>query len=177
MTGHRGIGGAPRRYQRGISVVDGSAGRGTVAGMGIGVLGPLALDRGEGVSPRDRVVLEALVVRAGTVVDKEVLADALWGDTPPASWVKVVHGCVARLRRVLGSAAVETTPYGYRLLVHDDELDVRRFEALVGRAREQLDAGDADRGSYLAGEALALWRGPAYPDLVEWEPARNESDR
>src|SRR4051812_15952517 len=145
--------------------------------MGIGVLGPLAVDPGEAVSPRDRVVLEALVVRAGTVVDKEVLADALWGDTPPASWVKVVHGCVARLRRVLGPAAVETTPYGYRLLVHDDELDVRRFEALIARAREHLDAGDADRGSYLAGEALALWRGPAYPDLVEWEPARNESDR
>jgi DNA-binding SARP family transcriptional activator len=73
--------------------------------MGIGVLGPLAVDRGEGVSPRDRVVPEALVVRVGTVVDKEVLADALWGDTPPASWA-VVHGCVARLRRVLGPATV-----------------------------------------------------------------------
>jgi DNA-binding SARP family transcriptional activator/energy-coupling factor transporter ATP-binding protein EcfA2 len=145
--------------------------------MGIAVLGPLAVDRGERVPPRDRVVLEVLVVRAGNVVDKEALADALWGEAPPASWAKVVHGCVARLRRVLGPAAVETTPYGYRLIVHDDELDVRQFETLLGRARKQLDSGDADRASYLLGEAIALWRGPAYPDLTEWEPGRNESGR
>jgi len=38
------------------------------------------------------VVLEALVVRADEVVDKQVLADALWGEALPASWPKMVQG-------------------------------------------------------------------------------------
>ena len=89
--------------------------------MGIAVLGPLEVDgQANGLSPRDRVVLSALVVRADDPSSTDALADVLWGDDPPASWAKVVHGCIARLRKRLGAAAIESGAGGYRLAVHDD---------------------------------------------------------
>ena len=141
------------------------------------MLGPLVIDTIDGLGPRDRVVLETLVVRGETTVPKELLADALYGEAPPQTWPKVVQGSVARLRKALGAAAIETSPYGYRLIVHDDELDSRIFERLVGRARGHLAAGDPDRAAYVVAEALELWRGRALPDLDEWEPGRIEAER
>jgi DNA-binding SARP family transcriptional activator len=145
--------------------------------MGIAVLGPLQVD-GEtnGLSPRDRVVLSALVVRGRDPSSTEALADVLWGDHPPASWAKVVHGCVARLRKRLGAAAIESGAAGYRLKVVETEVDSRRFEWLHGRAREAL-ATDPERASYLVREALDLWRGQALSDLADWEPGRVEAAR
>ena len=104
----------------------------------IAVLGPLALSDGDGgasvpLGPRDRVVLSALAMRPQEVISAERLADALWGDRPPASWNKIVPGCVFRLRQALGPAAIETTPHGYRLTVAADLIDARRFERLVAR--------------------------------------------
>ncbi len=76
-------------------------------------------------------MLAALAIRPGEVVSAERLADALWGEHPPASWHKVVPGCILRLRRALGTDAIETTPYGYRLAVAADQVDVQRFERLL----------------------------------------------
>ena len=146
--------------------------------MGIAVLGPLQVDgHVNGLSPRDRVVLSALVVRAGDVVTTDALADALWGDELPTSWAKVLQGCVVRLRKQLGSAAIESVPNGYRLSLTEEELDHLLFERLLERARESLAAGDPARASYLAQDALQLWRGPALPDLEEWGPGRVETTR
>ncbi|MGZ6764698.1 MAG: nSTAND1 domain-containing NTPase [Nocardioidaceae bacterium] len=146
--------------------------------MGIAVLGPLRVEgSANGLGPRDRVVLSALVVRAGTPVTQDALADALWGDEVPATWTKVVQGCIVRLRKVLGPAAIESGAAGYRLTLSDDELDHRLFERLLERGREALAAGDPARSSYLAQEALDLWRGPALGDLDEWEPGRVEAGR
>ena len=150
----------------------------TVETVGVGVLGPLQVDGQEnGLSPRDRVVLSALVVRAGDPLSTEAVADALWGDTPPATWTKVVQGSVVRLRKRLGVAAIESLPSGYRLSLNDDELDHRRFERLHERAREALAGGDPARASYLAREALSLWRGGALADVEDWEPGRAEAGR
>ncbi len=145
--------------------------------MGIHVLGPLALDGTNGLGFRDRVVLEALVVCSDAPVVKDVLAEALYGDTPPPSWPKVVQGSVARLRKILGASAIETTPYGYQLRIHEEELDTLLFQRLLHRAREQLLDHEPDRASFLLAEALALWRGRALPDLDEWEPGRTEAAR
>lgn len=146
--------------------------------MGIAVLGPLEVDgHPNGLGPRDRVVLSALVVRACDPVSTEGLADALWGDRLPASWSKVVQGCVVRLRKRLGSAAIESGSFGYRLALSDDELDLRLFERALERAREAQAGGDSARASYVAQEALELWRGRALEDLDEWEPGRVEAQR
>src|SRR6476659_9016272 len=111
--------------------------------MGIAVLGPLQVEgSANGLGPRDRVVLSALVVRAGAPITRDALADALWGDQVPETWPKVVQGCIVRLRKALGPAAIESGPSGYRLTLGEDELDHRTFERLLERARESLAAGD-----------------------------------
>ena len=146
--------------------------------MGIAVLGPIQVDgHVNGLTPRDRVVLSALVVNAREPMSTEVLADALWGDALPASWAKVVYGCVWRLRKVLGAAAIDKVPSGYRLTLGDDELDHRLFERLLERGREALAGDDPARSSYLLEEGLGLWRGMALADLEEWEPGRVEAAR
>ena len=97
--------------------------------MGVAVLGPVEIDgQSNGLAPRDRVVLSALVVRGGEPLSTEALADALWGEDLPASWAKVVHGCIARLRKRLGAAAIESGAAGYSLALTEWELDCRRFE-------------------------------------------------
>ena len=175
---HRsGIAAPPERYPRGNSVIDARATGVDSRGVVIAVLGPITIDGEDGRGARDRVVLQALVVKAGEVVDKQVLADALWGDSLPASWSKMVQGCIVRLRRQLPPGTIETTPYGYRLVVHEDELDTRLFERLLGRARDHLRDDDPDRAAFVVGEALSLWRGRPLPDLDEWEPGRAEAAR
>jgi WD40 repeat protein/DNA-binding SARP family transcriptional activator len=145
---------------------------------GIGVLGPLTVNgAAAGLAPRDRVVLAALALRPGKVVSAERLADALWGERPPPSWSKVVPGCVMRLRRILGTEAIETLPHGYRLVMAGDATDARRFERLVGRSRELLTLGEPDRAAHLLGEALGLWRGQALIDLERCEAGRLEAAR
>ncbi|CAN7186826.1 nSTAND1 domain-containing NTPase [Knoellia sp. LjRoot47] len=146
--------------------------------MGVGVLGPLEVDgRTDGLSPRDRVVLSALVVARGDPVRSDTLADALWGEHPPPTSVKVVQGCIVRLRKVLGPAAIDSGTSGYRLTLTSDEVDHSRFEHLLASGREALDGDDPARASYLVGEALDLWRGRALGDVEEWEPGRVEAAR
>jgi WD40 repeat protein/DNA-binding SARP family transcriptional activator len=146
--------------------------------VGIAVLGPLRVD-GDGTSlgPRDRVVLETLAVRRGDVVSAEHLADALWADRAPATWPKVIQGCVVRLRKVLGAEAIETSPQGYRLVLPADDIDAGRFERLVRRSEELLVLGEHERAAYVSAEALALWRGRPFGELDGWEAGRIEARR
>jgi DNA-binding SARP family transcriptional activator len=149
--------------------------------VGIAVLGPLTIegDRGEphAVGPRDRVVLLALVARPGEVVSAAALSDALWGDNVPPSATKIVQGCVMRLRKLLGANAIETSPAGYRLAVPTDEIDARRFERAVDRARGLLAADDHERSALVLADALTLWRGEPLSELDGWDPARIEAAR
>ena len=145
--------------------------------MGIAVLGPLAVEGAERIGRRDRVVLAALAARAGEVVGADQLADALWGERPPASWGKVVQGCVMRLRKILGAQAIETGPTGYRLVLPPDDVDARRFEGLVERARELLTFREPERAGFVVGEALALWRGAPLLELDGWDAGRIEAAR
>ncbi len=145
--------------------------------MDVAVLGPLLVAGAPNLSPRDRVVLAALAVRAGHPVRSDELIDVLWGDTPPASARKILQGCVVRLRKVLGPDAIETSAHGYRLTLTPDQLDSHRFERLVVRGRELLTLGQADRAAYQLTQALSLWNGDAFADLEEWQPARREAGR
>ena len=61
--------------------------------MVIKVLGPLETGS-EALSPRERAILSALVVRLGTAVGPGELADAVWGDEPPATWEQQIRNSV-----------------------------------------------------------------------------------
>jgi DNA-binding SARP family transcriptional activator/WD40 repeat protein len=173
-----GTGTAPTGYQPGIGGVDAVSEGGHIRRVRVAVLGPLEVDEGRILlAPRDQVVLEALAARPGETVRAEALAQALWGERLPASWPKVVQGCVSRLRKALGAGAIVTSGAGYRLALHRDDVDHLRFEDLLLRASELLATGEADRARYASGEALHLWRGDPLDRLSEWEVGRVESER
>jgi WD40 repeat protein/DNA-binding SARP family transcriptional activator len=139
--------------------------------MLIGVLGPLEIrGRPARLTPRDRVVVEALASRHGQVVAPDALAEALWGSQPPASWAKVLQGAVVRLRRELGRDAVEWTGSGYRLSVTEDEIDAPTFAAGVKRGRLLMDEREPARAVVAYDHALAIWRGPPLPAVQDWPP-------
>ena len=72
------------------------------------------------------------MARAGRPVSSDQLADAVWGDRPPASAAKNIQGCIVRLRKLLGQDAIVTSSHGYRLDVAADEVDAWRFERRRG---------------------------------------------
>lgn len=82
-----------------------------------------------------------------------------------------------RLRRLIAPAQIETTALGYRLVPEQVEVDAERFERLVERGTHQLELGEPERAAHTFSEALALWRGEPYVELLEWEPARIASGR
>jgi DNA-binding SARP family transcriptional activator len=140
------------------------------AGMEFCLLGPLtvrcggtalAVPRG-----RQRAVLAALLLRANHVVVVDELAEALWGaELPPSARVSA-QNYVMRLRSTLGPAGsrIATHPHGYLIRVEDGELDVARFEALLGEARVAARECRWPRAAGAAAAALALWRGEPMAD-------------
>ena len=145
--------------------------------MGIRLLGPLDVDGDVRLEPRDRIALSVLAVRHGQVVSPDELADALWGESLPATWPKQVQICVARLRRALGAHEIDTLAGGYRLALDGDGLDTVRFERLAERGRALAATGDATRAASAYARALALWRGHPLDELDGWQPGRSEAAR
>lgn len=146
--------------------------------MGIRVLGPVEVDGGDALGPRDRQVLAALAVRSGRSVPPGEIADAVWGERPPASWPKQVQICMTRLRKVLGPASIETSPDGgYRLVPGLLDVDLQRFEELVGRGRQLAASGEPDRAATAIAGALSMVRGDPYRTLDGWAPAASERAR
>ena len=144
----------------------------------IELLGPLRVDGTVvALQRRDQVVLSALAVNAGEVLSADQLAEALWGETPPASWPKQIHGSVLRLRRTLGAAAIETTSAGYRLTAGDDDLDRHHFEELIASGHSLAADGESDRAAVAFGRALQLWRGAPFDVLDGWSPGQIEAAR
>jgi DNA-binding SARP family transcriptional activator len=143
--------------------------------MRVQVLGPAIVAGHLDVQQRDRTVLAALVVRSPLTT--EGLAEALWGEEPPSSYRKVIQGSIVRLRRLLGQEAILTIRQGYGLNVPDDEIDARRFDADVSRARAMLAEGEPAEATNALGGALGLWRGDPFAEVTEWDVAAAEAAR
>ncbi len=116
---------------------------------------------------QQRLVLALLIAAAGRTVPTGRLIDGVWGDEPRPSAKKALQGHVHHLRSQVGDVVV-TERNGYSIRAQDD-VDAEGFERLRRDASELLDV-DPRRASELLKEALALWNGPAYADMVE-EPA------
>jgi predicted ATPase/DNA-binding SARP family transcriptional activator len=143
------------------------------------VLGPVDLIA-DGVAVElpamQRRLLAALAAANGGVRSLDELADALWGESPPSSWRKLLQQYVSQLRRAASPAGVPivTTADGYRLDVESVQVDASLFESLVAEAIEARRDGGPGRVRSLAVRALALWRGRAFGDLA-YDPALRDT--
>ena len=144
----------------------------------IAVLGPLRIGGVQPrITPRDRVVLEALSIRVGDNVTTDWLADALWGDTPPASAAKNLQGCIARLRKAWATTRSRPPPRATAWRCLPSDVDSHAFEHLVQRARELLALREPDRAAYVVDEALGLFNGEPLEDLIGWDLGMLEAER
>ncbi len=128
-------------------------------------------------APKQRALLAVLLLHRGEVVSADRLIDALWGERPPASAVKIVQGYVSSLRKVLGDGLLVTRGHGYVLQIELGQVDVDRFEAWVAEGRDALASGDPRRAAERLQEALRLWRGPPLADLAYEQFAQPEIAR
>jgi DNA-binding SARP family transcriptional activator/Tfp pilus assembly protein PilF len=140
--------------------------------MRFGLLGTVAVVRDDAALPvraaMPRTVLAALLLDANRVVPAGRLAEALWGDHPPASWAASLHNHVSRLRVSLGNAGsgrIEAVAPGYRIEVLEGELDLEVFAALSERGQDARQAGDWVAAARDLRAALALWRGEPIADV------------
>lgn len=144
------------------------------------MLGPLEVGGLEGsrsVEGRVARVLLARLVVGPVAVSVDELADAVWGETVPATMVGTLKSHVSRLRsrlrEVVGYDPIASYPGGYRLAVPASEIDAGRFEVSVNAAR----SGSPHEAAVLLREALSLWRGPAFGDLRYEDFAAGEAAR
>jgi DNA-binding SARP family transcriptional activator len=135
-----------------------------------GILGPLEVRQaGRPVrvaGAKERALLALLLLNANDAVHADRLVDDLWGERPPATARKSLQVRVAALRRALPDGVLLTEGPGYVLRTAGDELDLHRFERLVGEGREALEGDQHAEAAALLREALALWRGPALADFA-----------
>ncbi|MER5352075.1 BTAD domain-containing putative transcriptional regulator [Kitasatospora sp. NPDC002551] len=139
-------------------------------------------------TPRQQVVLAALVVDARRPISIEALVDRVWGHDPPANPRPVLYAHLSRIRGLLRQTAapgdataarIERRHAGYVLDIDPELVDLHRFRRLVERV-EQVDGRsspcrqrddrpcDEARAATLA-EALGLWRGEPLAGLSgEW---------
>ncbi len=144
--------------------------------MTVKVLGPLDIGSGA-LSPRERAILAALIVRHGVSMAPSELAEAYWGESVPQTWAQQVRTSVARIRSRMGKDAVTTNGSEYSLGIELDVIDAVRFERLVSSARQHGLHGEHERAVDSYRRALGLWRGAPYPDLSDWEPGIVEAMR
>jgi DNA-binding SARP family transcriptional activator/DNA-binding XRE family transcriptional regulator len=140
--------------------------------MEFGLLGPLMVRRGGTVvrlpAGGQRVVLAALLLRAGQLVAVDELAEALWGTAPPRRVRVSVQNHVMRLRQSLGDEGRDricTRDGGYVLRARTGELDVTQFGERLAAALAAARVGAWDVAARQARAALSLWRGEPLADV------------
>jgi DNA-binding SARP family transcriptional activator/tetratricopeptide (TPR) repeat protein len=151
------------------------------------VLGPVEVVV-DGVTVRigsrtQRTLLALLLMQPNELVSTDRIVEALWRDNPPEAHRKLWFH-VSKLRGILQRGGKEnaaggllvTRPTGYLLHVDADQLDAAGFERLVTSARSVLE-DDPARAAETLREALALWRGRPFEDVLDEEAVSSEVDR
>lgn len=148
------------------------------------VIGPLMVRRGPHVltrkelgGPRQRQLLEVLLLNLGTPVPKTGLVELLWGPSPPAAAPANLESYVSVLRRGLQpgggrSGPLRTTNGGYVMAAPMVDLDLRRFDLLLERAR----CSRPQEAHPLLCRALELASAPLLEDelLCEWTQTQRD---
>jgi DNA-binding SARP family transcriptional activator/tRNA A-37 threonylcarbamoyl transferase component Bud32/WD40 repeat protein len=125
---------------------------------------------------QQRRLFGALLTEPGQSITIDRLVEILWTDSePPDRARRTLMTYVSRLRLAIGVELVETIGAGYRLAVPTGSVDAVRFAELLDSASRSSPTHQLA----LLGEALALWRGPAFGELAsEWwaRPAASRLD-
>src|SRR4051812_40921509 len=116
------------------------------------------------------------VAAQGRAVPRDELAEALWGETPPATWEKALSVVASKLRTVFAESGLDTSAaltgaHGcYRLELSDQVwVDVVAAETAARRAEAALSAGDTANARKEAVIAAALAGQPFLPgDEGRW---------
>jgi len=137
-----------------------------LSGFGVDGVEPQALG-----SRKGRLALCVLALGAGQQVPGDVLADTLWGDSPPARPEDQVAVLISRLRSVLGRERIQRRDGGYMLVC--DWLDASELAALTEEMDRRRAAGNILGAAAAARIALSLLRGYAPPPVPgEWAQLR-----
>ncbi len=141
--------------------------------MRLGMLGPVQVSDGAGppvpvAGARLCALLIRLALEPGRVVGTPALADAVWGDEPPAGAAGALQALASRVRRLLPDPALlVAVSGGYRLDIEPDQVDAVRFDRLATAGRQALAQGDLAAAEDALAEALDLWRGPALAEVAD----------
>src|SRR5690349_13126537 len=148
------------------------------------LLGPFTVRMGGAAVPvqkgKQRALLAALLLNPGRAVSLDHLAETLWGPDPPPSARVTIQNYVVRLRKALGTAGgsrITTLPSGYAIRAEPGELDVTRFENLLGAATAAAREGRWPDAAARAHSAIALWRGDPLADVGSGLLAEREVPR
>ena len=155
--------------------------------MHFGVLGSLEVRDSDGTlidvsGRRQRQLLAALIIHAGSVVSDDRLTEMVWTESvPPEGGVRALRTVLSRLRTALHGAGADqlvvTKPPGYLLERGAFATDADEFEGHVKAGVRLLGAGDTQRAVQSIDAGLSLWRGAAYAEFVDELWARIEATR
>ena len=134
------------------------------------VLGRFGAVRGDATlntgTPKQQSLLALMALRANHAVPHDEIVDVLWGEDLPNSFNQLIHTYISRLRALLAPHRTESDSptivrghAGYELQIEVAQLDLLRFQELVGDADYARAADDVELEEELLTEAMALWRG------------------
>ena len=150
-------------------VLTGSEEQEYVPGVDIRVLGPVDVRvDGESVQlggPKQRALFALLVAGGPGVVSVDVLIEGLWGEQQTSGARSTLQTYVSNLRQALGGHLVHERG-GYRLEADPESVDAVRFEAILEESYSRLTIDSAATAGSLR-QALGLWRGRPYADLID----------
>lgn len=120
--------------------------------------------------PMERALLHLLCVRAGELVHREELIEALWPEADPDAGLHRLQVAVSAVRRLLGVVGPERGQMlaregdGYRLTFPPgSDIDSQNLAGAAQRAAQARASGDPPAESAALAEVLATYTGPLLP--------------
>jgi DNA-binding SARP family transcriptional activator len=145
------------------------------------ILGELeVLDGARCITPtgtRARALLVLLLTSANEVVASDRLIGGLWGGEPPRESANALQYHVSRLRKLLApDDMIVTREPGYLIRVAPEQLDLLRFEQLVGEAQSTIKACEIPREYRKVEPRLSValawvsrsWQSTSVGSLIAW---------